>query len=63
MEIMRIDTANIINQKSVYFIYFFVYGFKNGSLFVHSHGGHVLENKHQEITINKIMINTAPLMI
>lgn len=63
MDMIKIETENIINQKSVYFIYFFVYGFRNGSLFVHSHGGHVLENKHQQITNNKMMINTTPIMI
>ena len=63
IERIRMDTANMINQNSVYFIYFFLYGFKNGSLFVHSHGGHVLENRHHDITNNKMIINTIPIMM
>lgn len=62
-DIIRIETANIINQNNVNLIYFFLYGLINGSRLVHSQGGHVLENKHHDIRKNKMIINNIAIII
>lgn len=59
----NMETANIINQKSVNFIYFLRYGFVNISLLVHCHGGHVLEKRHHAITKNNTIKKIRPMMI